>query len=297
MSNEPFSVRHGFRAEFVDHDDVPKWVRAEFVSMLKEFTRKRSINLVLDQSLFQSLRPHLRQFGMGPSDSSPDPWQVWIPAAFNDSPWEGFYDVCETTYKFVVRTFPKYVPESNPLLVSSSMKLYEPNTPEIFEEEVNRLFSQAHLVWQLQGGLIERKHDPRTEESLKTAFVVLSDPRFQGPNEQFERAKQQLDARPRPLTRECVLNAVGAVEAVANIVSGTNGTELSKLINQDPIKSGIHGALKTTLRAIYGYRGDTSAHGQEGPQEVGYEEAEWVMGMCADTVVYLVKKFTEEQTV
>ena len=91
-------------------------------------------------------------------------------------------------------------------------------------------------------------------------------------------------------------DAIGAVEAVANIIAGTKGKQLSVLLDNHPFKSGIHGALKTMIDKLYGYRGNASAHGQVGESGVGFEEAEWVVGLCASTIVYLAKKFPIAET-
>ena len=75
-----------------------------------------------------------------------------------------------------------------------------------------------------------------------------------------------------------------------NIIAGTQSQQLNRLIDREPFKSQIHGALREVIGKVYGYRGNTAAHGQVGESTVGIEEAEWVLVMCASTMVYIVRK-------
>ena len=86
------------------------------------------------------------------------------------------------------------------------------------------------------------------------------------------------------------------MEGVAKIIARKPDMPLSDLLKGDPFKSAIHQTLIEALDKIYAYRGAVTAHGQTGSQSryYGTEEAEWVLGMSATTMVFLSNKFPSE---
>jgi hypothetical protein len=141
--------------------------------------------------------------------------------------------------------------------------------------------------------LIERIHPPAITQKLQEAHLLLSDSRFAGPEEQFAKANQHLNERPKPDTENCVKDAVGALEGVAKIVSGQEKAILSQLLKSH-FSDQIHPTLILALEKVYAYRGDVGGvgHGQTKPSDLGIEEARLVLGLCADYIVYLVSKFS-----
>ncbi len=103
-----------------------------------------------------------------------------------------------------------------------------------------------------------------------------------------------LNQRPEPDEENCVKDAVGALEAVANIVAGTAGVQLNTMLNQEPFRSGIHPTIRQSIEKIYAYRGAAPGvgHGQVGPSVVGVSEAIWVLATTAATIIYFVAKFS-----
>ena len=160
-----------------------------------------------------------------------------------------------------------------------------------FANEANQLFARGGLAWRFEGGLIQRAMNPQVIQYVNSAQTILSDTRYAGPDEQFAQAILAFNTRPMPNYRGCVTDAVGTIEAVANIIKNTKGRTLTDLLKTEPFQSEIHGTLKNMLGNLYGYRGNASAHGQVGPSDVEIEEAEWVLGLCASTIVYFSKKF------
>ena len=209
----------------------------------------------------------------------PSPQSFWsnLNIALKRATWSRVLDVCQLVYR-------------------SLMESYGKERADDFNTELNNVFYEAGVIWRMDEDRFERRHDSITEESLKAVFSVLIGPEFHGPDEQFGHAITALNARPEPNLRGCVSDAVGALEGVANIIAGTEGEQLNDLLKQSLYKTQIHGALLRVLDSLYGYRGNASAHGQVGESQVGFEEAEWVLRLCASTIVYLAKKFQHAET-
>jgi hypothetical protein len=104
-----------------------------------------------------------------------------------------------------------------------------------------------------------------------------------------------LSKRPDPDEENCVKDAIGAVEAVANILAGSTGVQLNRLLDREPFTSGIHPTIRQTIDKIYAYRGAAPGvgHGQVGPSAVSLAEAMWVLAISAATILYFVQKFPQ----
>jgi hypothetical protein len=125
--------------------------------------------------------------------------------------------------------------------------------------------------------------------------ILLNDPKFRGPDEQFAKAVGHLNKRPEPDEENCVKDAVGALEAVTNILVGTSNEQLNKLLEKEPIKSVVHPTIRQSIEKIYAYRGAApgAGHGQVGASVVGVAEATWVLATSAATILYLTTKLTK----
>jgi hypothetical protein len=205
-------------------------------------------------------------------------WAMWDNEAaqlWQKIEWWEFLDICQTAWALLESTVGR-------------------GFAHIFANQTNALFSREFLSWGLSHeGLIERIHPPAITQKLQEAHLLLSDPRFAGPEEQFVKANQHLNKRPQPDTENCVKDAVGALEGVARIVSGQDKAILPQIVKSH-FNGKVHTTLQIALEKVYAYRGDVGGvgHGQTKPSDLGIEEARLVLGLCADYIVYLVGKFS-----
>ncbi len=195
--------------------------------------------------------------------------------------WYTFLDICELLSE---------------LFETDHWKAYHSTlTNEIFEETINEIFSDNSIGYELKNGRIERLGTPYVDKLVTEVRQLLQNPQYAGPNEQFEKAIAFLNQRPNPDTANCVKDAVGAVEALARIVTRNENPILSKILDTEPIKSGTHGALRQMMHKLYAYRSDAegAAHGQTSIGQIPVEEAELALGVSASCIIYLAKKFGE----
>jgi len=160
-------------------------------------------------------------------------------------------------------------------------------------EKVNTILARDGIPWRLDHqGRVIRAFNPQVARQIQEVRTLLTNPRFQGPDEQFERAIGYMSQRPEPEEENCVKDAIGAVEAVANILAGTTGVQLNRLLDREPFSSAIHPVIREAIEKIYAYRGAAPgvAHGQVGPSVVSLAEAMWVLSISAATILYFTEK-------
>ena len=82
------------------------------------------------------------------------------------------------------------------------------------------MFASEGIIWRYQGKRIERALTALVSKNLQEVRALLSDPRFEGPDEHFSKAVGFLSQPPEPDWENCVKDATEATEGVARTVSG-----------------------------------------------------------------------------
>ena len=273
--NPTFAQRYGYGPHPLATDIVPKWIRGEFV-----FKFLRQLHIPFRNGIYADLRPIIWHVT---SKEPPDPTlgDHWISHEYDTikqvafaCEWWLFFEICERTYKQCYQRFGR----------KSATGL---------EDEANKLFASDLLAWRFEDGLIVPAHPAEITAVFDEAKALLADPKYTGPNEQFRKANGHLAEKPHPDTENCVKDAVGALEGVARIVAGQPKATLGDLTKKGVLKSSIPPRLMPIIEQLYVYRGSEPgvAHAKTDASMVGFEEADWVLSMCATAMIYLMKKF------
>jgi hypothetical protein len=281
MDDLPFSERYGFSPppQVKDYDHLPPWVREAIINGVAGFVNDNASSSLQNIDFYQLTRPYIWQVldREPPRNPMGGPWAFYIPTTLMKCSWWQFYDILEQMTRLVEQQWGEEY--SNNLA-----------------EKVNAPLAREVIPWKIEKGKIVHSFDPQIQQHINKARVLLADPRFKGPDEQFEKAIACLNRRPDPDEENCVKDAVGAIEAVANILAGTTGVQLNRLLNQQPFETRIHSTIRQSIEKIYAYRGAAPGvgHGQVGPSVVGIAEATWVLATSAATILYLVAKFPQD---
>jgi hypothetical protein len=278
MDDLPFSERYGFAPppQVKNYDHLPPWLREAIINGIAGLVNNSASSSLPNIDFYHPIRPYIWQVlnREPPRNPMGGPWAYYIPTTLMQCSWWQFYDILEQMAQLIDQQWgEKY---SND-----------------FAEKVNVPLAREGIPWKMKKGKIVHSFDPQIQQDITKARVILADPRFKGPDEQLEKAIACLDRRPDPDEENCVKDAVGAVEAVANILAGTTGEQLNALLNQEPYRSRIHPTIRQSIEKIYAYRGTAPGvgHGQVGPSVVGIAEATWVLAISTATILYLVAKF------
>lgn len=278
--NEPiFSEREGFapRKDLQAQDYLPGWVREDITNKIKEFVYKNTpIPGVERIDIYTLFKPYIWKVLNRPPPNSPvgGPFASYIPKVLLECFWYQFYDILEEISSLIKQSL-------------------SPQEMDEFAAKINGVLAKEGIPWRLENGRVARRFHPQTAEQLEKVTILLHDEKFKGPDEQFAKAIEHLNRRPEPDEENCVKDAVGAIEAVANIIAGKNSQQLNNLLDREPFRSGIPATIRESINKVYAYRGAApgAGHGQIGPPVVGIEEAEWVLATSAATILYFASKF------
>lgn len=189
-----------------------------------------------------------------------------------DCSWVKFYNVCEVLYPYV-------------------------NNRDLFIRGINERFRFHRLAWRYNNqGQIVRVRPEHVNTAVTIAWKRLSSKeRFTTAFDQFIKAIGFMEQRPNPDYPNAVKDAVGATEAVANIIESTTDLTLSELMKRQRFST-VHGAIREIIGKLYAYRGDAegAAHGAVGKPPVGEEEANLVVTIASGVIAYLIAKFSED---
>ena len=87
-------------------------------------------------------------------------------------------------------------------------------------------------------------------------------------------------------------SSISSIEAIVNRIAGTEGNGVANALERISEKHPIHGALKSSLKSLYGYTSDESGirHSLLEEVNVGYEEAAFMLVACSAFSSFLLAK-------
>jgi hypothetical protein len=280
MAEPIFSERQGLapRPDPQADDYLPPWVRETVANEIRNFIQNQLSIGFSDLDLYSLFRPYIWKVLQREPPTSPvgGPWAMYIPRTLAQCSWWQFYDILEQISQRISQRWGEEC-------ISS------------FSEKINAVLARDGIPWRLDQGRVVRTLSPQVVKQIQEARTLLANPRFKGPDAQFTKAVEYLNKRPDPDEENCVKDAVGAMEAVANIIAGAAGVQLNTLLDREPFRSAIHPTIRKAIDKIYAYRGAAPGvgHGQVGPSTVGLAEAIWVLATSAATILYFVSKFPD----
>jgi len=276
MFPDLFSKRYGLRPtpEGLMYEDVSEQARVGLYHVVRQFFKKY---YDLYKALCIALRIPLDR-GIAKSHLS---WDYLASEAIEklimNCQWWQFYDICE-----VLRQGLEHEPEK-----------------DSFSEEINNLFREEHLGFELTDGRVEKIGSGFIDARVREVRYLLKEPEFTGADKHFEKAIKALNARPTPDVENCVKDAVSAIESIGRIIVNDEKALLSDIIKDMAKNKTIPKPLDEAIQKIYAYRGDQPgvAHGLVGTSKVTVDEAEFVLAVSAAIIIYLVKKRQNVQTI
>ncbi len=284
MNPELFSQRYGLRPtpEGLMYEKVPEQARLGFYYIVEQSFKDKDEEALVDlyKHLCVELRvPYDRNIDIAFSRLMFEPYNEGairtkitqaIERLINNCEWWQFYDICELTWES---------------LIGKRVK-------DNFSTQVNILFRDEQLGFELTNGKIEKVGSGFIDARIKEVRYLLKEQEFKGADKHFEKAIKALNIRPNPDVENCVKDAVSAIESVGRIIVNDDKALLSDIIKDMANKGIIPKPLDQAIQKIYAYRGDQPgvAHGLVGTSKVTVDEAEFVLAMSAAIIIYLVKK-------
>jgi hypothetical protein len=159
--------------------------------------------------------------------------------------------------------------------------------------ELQRLFFEEGLAYEFAEGVVRRRGRKHTVELLAKTQVVLGDPQLLSARKHYDKALQFFRHPSTPDYENSVKEAVCAVEAAGKILfpeakASTLGDLIKWLVSAENLA--VPRAIGHTLTGVYAFRsgGEGVAHGAASGGKVTLEVAEYILGICASQVIFLV---------
>jgi hypothetical protein len=156
-----------------------------------------------------------------------------------------------------------------------------------FAEEVNDFFVEEGIGWQLIDGRISTRGTEAFEAVVSEATDALQASKRPTAANHLHEALQDLSRRPQPDLPGAVYHAMGSLECLARDVTGDPKATLGEVLKRNP--GLLPKPLDTALSQVWGYASNEARHVEEG-RELGRDEAELVVGLCAAVSTYLTRK-------
>jgi hypothetical protein len=208
---------------------------------------------------------------------NPDNWSerpnIWdeVQGLVYDCEWFKVYDIIEAIYA----------------RFSEEHQLYENENAQRFAEDMNAVFEEDGIGWQLVDGQVVMRGSEAFEVAVREAPAALNDTGRPTAAGHLHEALQDLSRRPEADLPGAIYHAMGAMECVARDVSGEPKATLGEILKKH--QGLLPPPLDPALSQIWGYASNEARHVREG-RNPSREEAELIVGLAAALATYLTRK-------
>ena len=290
-SHDPFSIREGIRyvPDTFEYADLPQRVRIGIFTELLLLLRQNAdvpIMEIAARELYRITCRRTREYFNTDSErySAVFTFENRVIPILRKATWVEFLDVLDEWFPIVEELTRELAEEyGNTQLKKLLLDC---------EAQVNRLFLEEGIGWQLREDRIERRQAAVLESRIQETGRLLNDPQYKSADQLWSKAVDAINRRPEPDIENCIKDAVGAVESLAHIVTGNTKGDLGALIKELASKGKIPKPLDESLTKMYAYRGNQPgvSHGSAEPLTADVADAEYVLNWAAATIIYLSKK-------
>lgn len=166
------------------------------------------------------------------------------------------------------------------------------NGAKRFEGEMNKLFRELGVGWQLRGGLLESRGDDEYESTLSAAKIALSEASLVTAGSELAEAIRDMSRRPEPDLSGAIHHAMSALEAVARRLTSDGKSTLGEIVKRYPDL--LPKPLDVCVSKAWGFASENARHGNE-DRELSADEARLVVGLAAVLATYLAAKIPTDE--
>jgi AbiJ N-terminal domain 4 len=209
----------------------------------------------------------------------------WLRSYFFSLPWYQVYDLIE----FIADNHTDMTREP---LSGRYGYLDHPADIRQIKETINAILEEELSAYRFIAGVLSPITDAREIEAISNAIESAAKTRLDGAREHLRTALVQLGKKPKPDYRNCIKEAISAVESVAKQITGSKSKGLDAALDELSKATDIHGALKAGFKSLYGYTSDENGirHAILEVPNVGFAEAKYMLVACSAFVHYLIQK-------
>lgn len=202
--------------------------------------------------------------------------------------WWQVYTACERLYEKHVDA-AGYLGDNDNFIETRN----KAETQSYFEDEINNILNEENISYQFVRGQFQNRGRAQTQKSVQRVGSVLLDPRLSPVLQHYNKAQKFFNQRPEPDGKNCVKEAVCALEATIHVLTNsTESIDFTKAIKglQGNGTRQIPPPIAEGIIRLYAYRGSGQGVAHAAPQgnKVTEIEAELVLSLVASYVTYLV---------
>ncbi|WP_309085912.1 AbiJ-NTD4 domain-containing protein [Chelativorans sp.] len=259
-----FSDRHGFGS-----GDAAITVREDAPPVLRYAIAEISRRAGLSPTAIRSIVCAVLFEAPDPNNWSEYP-NIWdeVLRLLDTCEWYKVYDIAETIWRSLE---------------------YRYDEQELFQAELNRLFREKGIGWELKSPLgIVFRGDANFTNATEKAVVVFQETGRETAAAEIREALKDISRRPVPDRTGAIQHAMAAVECAARDLTGEPNLTLGRLIP----RLNVPRPLDSALEKLWGYASENGRHIREGTQHSA-AEAELVVSIACAVSVFLIQRETE----
>jgi hypothetical protein len=256
--SNPFSKRYGLSTppEIRVTHDAPEQV---CVAVLDEAVRLRVDEEALREIVCRTLRREPDQSNWSPSNVIGE-----VRKLLRDCEWYRVYDVAEA----IAAALPS-------------------GRKERYEHAINEAFVDEGIGWRFQDHVLVVRSEAAFETARRNASQLLSESGRTTAQRNVDSALIDLSKRPEPNCSDAVFHACSALEALARDLTADSSATFGQITQRYPQL--FPAPLNSAFDKIWGFASDRARHATQG-REPTFSEAELVVGLCSQAIVYLERQ-------
>lgn len=232
-----FSQRNGYEPlpTPLKLDELSKDARNGIYAVIFQMARTSSVIGTLDNNWEATLRDKHIHFDHEPADT--------------------FSEICSLAMDAMKKQI--FQAPWHKVLGMLEFMLRSPTCPDMLDFCLNEAFEDYRVAWRIDRGdppTIYPYANEHEGETVRRAFEDLSGDRYAGARKHLAEAGRYLSQPDKD--RDCVREAIGAVEAVCRVITGMHKAVLSDALKELSKSVEIHGGFKAALGNLYGYTSD-----------------------------------------
>lgn len=216
-------------------------------------------------------------------------WQEFFKQTIDTVPREGFQNYFRKWFFDEAKWFDVY--DFVEFIAKLDYVLHDEYEDANFKENCNFVLEQELSGYRI----IEDKITPITSDLEVEAIekAIVNTDKYTSVNSHLKTAIEYLSDKKSPDYRNCIKEAISAVESLCKIITGKNKATLGDALKEIEKRFTIHVALKDAFSKIYGYTSDSGGirHSlTEKDIPITQEDAVFMLVACSAFINYLKSK-------
>lgn len=209
----------------------------------------------------------------------------WFRSAFFEGPWYQTYEIIENLY--VTES-----DHSNVMATTFGDLTQHRHRVALLKSRLNSVLERELSGYRFIDNVLTPISSPVEVAAIENAISDLEVDGHTGARQHLLTALELLGMKPTPDYRNSIKESISSIEAIVNRIAGTAGNGVANALDRISEKYPIHGALKSSLKSLYGYTSDESGirHSLLEEVNVGYEEAAFMLVACSAFASFLLAK-------